>query len=249
MSVVPTAWPYSPYIAHRGGGRHAPENTLTAMRAGARFGFTMFEYDVKLSKDNVLVVMHDDTVDRTSNGRGPAAEKDYIELAQLDAGSWHSPAYAGEPIPTFAAVARFTLANCIASNVEIKPCPGREAETGFAVALAARQHWLQAAHPPLLSSFSEDALSAARAAAPELPRALLVEKVPSDWHERLKEHQCIALNINQKDASKELIDDVHAAGYRIAAWTVNDPERARTLLDWGIDGIFTDELAAIRPAP
>lgn len=249
MSAVPIVWPYSPYIAHRGGGRHAPENTLTAMRTGAQFGFTMFEYDVKLSKDNVLIVMHDDTLDRTSNGRGPAAAKDYIELAQLDAGSWHSPAYAGEPIPTFAAVARYTVANRIASNVEIKPCPGREAETGTAVALAARQHWLQAGHAPLLSSFSEEALHAARAAAPELPRALLVEIVPNDWRERMKEHQCIALNINQKDASKDLIDDVHAAGYRIAAWTVNDPERARTLLDWGIDGIFTDELATIRPAP
>lgn len=247
-AAVPIAWPYSPYIAHRGGGRHAPENTLTAMRTGARHGFTMFEYDVKLSKDNVLIVMHDDTLDRTSDGRGPAALKDYMELAQLDAGSWHSPVYAGEPIPTFAAVARFTLANGIASNVEIKPCPGRDAETGLAVALAARQLWLQAAYAPLLSSFSEEALSAARAAAPELPRALLVEKVPNDWHARLMEHQCIALNINQKEASKELIDEVHGAGYRIAAWTVNDPERARTLLDWGMDGIFTDELAAIRPA-
>jgi glycerophosphoryl diester phosphodiesterase len=89
---------------------------------------------------------------------------------------------------------------------------------------------------------------AAGAAAPELPRALLVEKVPADWRERLAKYECVALNINQKDATRELIDAVHAAGYRIAAWTVNDPERARLLLDWGIDGIFTDELAAIRPA-
>ncbi|MNT66026.1 Glycerophosphoryl diester phosphodiesterase [compost metagenome] len=85
-------------------------------------------------------------------------------------------------------------------------------------------------------------------AAPELPRALLVEKVPADWRERLAKYKCVALNINQQDATRELIDAVHAAGYRIAAWTVNDPERARLLLDWGIDGIFTDELAAIRPA-
>ncbi|MDQ6215761.1 glycerophosphodiester phosphodiesterase family protein, partial [Achromobacter insolitus] len=130
----------------------------------------------------------------------------------------------------------------------IKPCPGREAETGRAVALAARQLWQGAAQAPLLSSFAEDALQAALESAPELPRALLVEKVPADWRERLAKYECVALNINQKDATRELIDAVHAAGYRIAAWTVNDPERARLLLDWGIDGIFTDELAAIRPA-
>ena len=224
------------------------ESALAAMRVGAEHGFTMFEYDVKLSRDNVLVLMHDDDVDRTSNGHGPAAAKTFSELAQLDFGSWHSAAYAGEPLPTFAAVARYTVANGIASNVEIKPCPGREAETGAAVALAARELWKGAAVAPLLSSFAEEALQAAKDAAPELPRALLVEKVPADWLDRLVKYDCVALNINQKDATRELIDAVHAAGYRIAAWTVNDPERARLLLDWGIDGIFTDELAAIRPA-
>lgn len=148
MTANLPSWPYSRYIAHRGGGRLAPENTLAAMRVGAEHGFTMFEYDVKLSRDNVLVLMHDDDVDRTSNGHGPAAAKDYIELAQLDFGGWHSAAYAGEPLPTFAAVARYTVANGIASNVEIKPCPGREAETGRAVALAARELWKQSATAP-----------------------------------------------------------------------------------------------------
>ena len=206
----------------------------------------MFEYDVKLSRDNVLVLMHDDDVDRTSNGHGPAAAKDYIELAQLDFGGWHSAAYAGEPLPTFAAVARYTVANGIASNVEIKPCGSRGRDRPRRGAGGPRV--VEAiGHRPLLSSFAEEALAAALQAAPELPRALLVEKVPADWLARLQKYQCVALNINQKDATRELIDAVHAAGYRIAAWTVNDPERARLLLDWGIDGIFTDELAAIRP--
>ncbi len=247
MTASLSAWPYSRYIAHRGGGRLAPENTLAAMRVGAEHGFTMFEYDVKLSQDNVLVLLHDDDVDRTSNGHGPAASKTFAELAQLDFGSWHSAPFAGEPLPTFAAVARYTVTNGIASNVEIKPCPGREAETGTAVALAVRELWKDAGTPPLLSSFAEEALEAARQAAPELPRALLVEKVPADWLARLVKYDCVALNINQKDATPELIDAVHAAGYRIAAWTVNDPERAQLLLGWGIDGIFTDELAAIQP--
>ncbi|OZI35862.1 glycerophosphodiester phosphodiesterase [Bordetella genomosp. 1] len=242
------AWPYSPYIAHRGGGRLAPENTLAAMRVGAAQGFTMFEFDVKLSADNVAIVMHDDTVDRTSDGHGPAAAQTYTQLSLLDAGSWHSPAYAGEPIPSFAAVARYTRANGIACNVEIKPCPGREVETGAIVARLCSQYWAGADVPPLLSSFAEASLAIAQRVAPKLPRALLVETVPADWEARLNQYDCVALNINHKDATPELIDAVHAAGYRIAAWTVNDPERARLLLDWGIDGIFTDVLDQIRPA-
>ena len=151
------------------------------MRVGAEHGFTMFEYDVKLSRDNVLVLMHDDDVDRTSNGHGPAAAKDYIELAQLDFGSWHSAAYAGEPLPTFAAVARYTVANGIASNVEIKPCPGREAETGRAVALAARELWRQSTTAPCFLPSPKRRWRRRWKPRPSC-RALLVEKSrPTGW--------------------------------------------------------------------
>ncbi|MCD0502917.1 glycerophosphodiester phosphodiesterase [Bordetella petrii] len=244
---MPSSWPYPTHIAHRGGGRLAPENTLAAMRVGAQHGFRMVEFDVKLSHDKVPFLLHDDTLDRTTSGQGPAAASTYADLALLDAGGWHSPLYTGEPVPSFQAVARYAIANSIACNVEIKPNPGQESETGAAVALAARQWWQGRLPAPLLSSFSEAALDAARQAAPELPRALLVEQVPADWRERLARLDCVALNINHRDASRELIGAVQACGYRIAAWTVNDPARARLLLSWGLDAIFTDELGAISP--
>lgn len=243
MNALP-AWPYPRLIAHRGGGTVAPENTLAAMRAGRAHGYDMVEYDVKLSRDGVLVILHDDDVDRTTDGTGPAAQKTYAELAALDAGSWHSPDYAGEPVPTLRAVARYTLANGIASNVEIKPCPGREAETGAATALAVQALWREAARAPLLSSFSEAALAAAAKAAPDLPRALLLEgELPADWRKRLQGHGCIALNMNHRHITAEIVSRVHAAGYRLSAWTVNDPARLTLLQDWGVDGIFTDRLA------
>lgn len=241
------SWPYPRLIAHRGGGRLAPENTLAGMQAGAAHGFRMFEYDVKLSKDDVLILLHDDNVDRTTDGHGPAREKTYAELSALDAGAWHSPAFAGQRIPTLEDVARYTLAQGIASNVEIKPCPGRESETGTAVALAVERLWHGAAVAPLLSSFSEEALAAAHVAAPLLPRGLLLEKIPTDWRDRMVQHDCVSINVNQKDVTQEFLEQVHEAGYRLAAWTVNDPQRARLLLDWGVDAIFTDELAAIGP--
>ena len=217
------------------------------MRVGSRHGYRMVEFDVKLSRDGVAVLLHDDDLDRTTDGHGPALDLHYAELAQLDAGGWHSPEFAGEPIPTFEAVARYAIVNGIACNVEIKPCPGREAETGDIVARLADEFWTGVHKRPLLSSFSEEALAAAQAAAPDLPRALLVEKVPHDWQARLRRYGCVGLNINQIDATPELARAVHAAGYRLAAWTVNDPDRARLLFSWGVDAIFSDQLALIPP--
>ena len=158
-------WPYPRYVAHRGAGKLAPENTLAAMREGYAHGYRMVEFDVKLSADGVPFLLHDDTLDRTTDGTGRADALPWAKLAQLDAGSWHSAIYAGEPLPTFSAIARWALANGVACNIEIKPMPGSEGDTGAAVARAAAAYWRAARVPPLLSSFSEDALAAARAAA------------------------------------------------------------------------------------
>src|SRR5690606_31065202 len=88
-SKSPVSWPYPAVIAHRGGGRIAPENTLAGLRCGYDHGFLMSEFDVKFSGDDVLIVLHDDTVDRTSDGTGAAARLTFKELAQLDMGGWH----------------------------------------------------------------------------------------------------------------------------------------------------------------
>lgn len=248
MPHTHSSWPYPKLIAHRGAGRFAPENTLASVRLGASYGFRMMEYDVKLSRDGVAVLLHDDTVDRSSNGQGPAADKTLAELSRLDFGLWHSVAYAGEPIPTLHAIAAYTLANGIHSNIEIKPHPGLEAETGRQVALLARELWAGATLPPLLSSFSETALQAALEAAPELPRALLIEKeVPQDWRERVKRLQCLGLNLNHKYTGKALVEQIKAAGLTLAIWTVNDIARAKELIDWGCDAIVTDEVATLNP--
>jgi len=245
----PASWPYPWLIAHRGGGRFAPENTLAAMRAGIARGFGMVEFDVKLSRDDVPFLLHDDTLERTTDGRGAAAARPFGELALLDAGSWHSAAYAGEPPPSLRAVARQTLAAGVASNVEIKPSPGLEARTGRLVAQAARELWRGAPLAPLLSSFSEEALAAARDTAPELPRALLLDDLPGDWLARLRRHGCMALHLNHRLLDAPLAARVREAGYRLAAYTVDDPARARNLREWGVDSLFTDALDRYAPGP
>uniref|UniRef100_UPI002174D903 glycerophosphodiester phosphodiesterase family protein n=1 Tax=Azohydromonas sediminis TaxID=2259674 RepID=UPI002174D903 len=153
-----TAWPYPRWIAHRGAGTLAPENTLAALREGWRRGFRAFECDAKLSADGVPFLLHDDTLERTTDGRGPAEALNWAELSRLDAGGWLAPAWAGEPPAALQAVAAFVRANGCALNIELKPGPGRARATGEAVAALARRWWAGAAVPPLLSSFDADAL-------------------------------------------------------------------------------------------
>lgn len=244
-----TTWNYPRHVAHRGGGALAPENTLAAMRAGAARGYAMAEYDVKLSADGVPFLLHDDTLDRTTDGSGDAGALPYGSLALLDAGSWRGPAWAGEPLPSLRAIARCTQACGMASNIEIKPSPGRERDTGEQVALAARALWRDARLPPLLSSFSETALAAAAQAAPELPRGLLIEgEPPVGWQERALRLGCIAAHLDHRAVREQTVRDARNAGLRLAVWTVNDPARARELLEWGVDAIITDALDRIDPA-
>src|SRR5262249_23472653 len=180
---APAACPYPVWIGARGGGKRAPENTLAAFREGAARGFRMFECDVKLSADEVPFLLHDSDLERTSSGMGRAGDHPWSALSRLDAGAWHSAPYAGEPLPTLEAIARWVLANGCAINLEIKPTPGTEARTGQAVARAAAGLWSASLPAPLLSSFSVPALAAAAAAAPALPRALLLDELWDGWFE------------------------------------------------------------------
>jgi glycerophosphoryl diester phosphodiesterase len=243
------SWPYPRLAAHRGAGKLAPENTLASFRYGFDRGYRMVECDVKLSADGVAFLLHDATLERTTSGRGRADALDWRALSQLDAGSWHSAAFAGEPLPTLGAIARWCRANEVLVNIEIKPTPGRERETGAAVALDARALWVGADVPPVLSSFADEALDAARIAAPELPRAWLGERLPDDWRERMMHLGCIALDLKHSSLTEAMVREVHDAGLRLAAWTVNDPARARDLLHWGVDTVITDEVGRIDPRP
>ena len=147
-------WPYPRLIAHRGGGSLAPENTLAAIRLGQSLGFRAHEFDVKLSHDDVPLLLHDATLERTTSGRGRAADLPWEQLKRLDAGAWHSEAFRGEPLASFEAAAKLLISKDTMANIEIKPTPGLDRETGRRVALATREFWKGAATAPLFSSFS-----------------------------------------------------------------------------------------------
>jgi len=235
-------WPYPRIFAHRGGGKLAPENTLAAMRVGHALGYAAVELDVKLSRDGVAILLHDATLERTSSGTGRAADLDWKALRALDAGGWHSQAFRGEPLAAFEDIARFLRASGMLANVEIKPTPGAERETGEAVARLTAGYWKDAAVRPLLSSFSFEALMAAREAAPELPRAWLAgELAEEDW-DRMAALEAVSFHTNHEKLDPASIPRLHERGYRVLAYTVDEPEAAGQLFDAGVDGIFTDNL-------
>lgn len=240
-------WPYPRWIAHRGAGKLAPENTLAAFRLGVQHGYRMFECDAKLSADGVVFLMHDSALQRTTNGHGTAGDLPWHALSQLDAGSWHSRAFAGEPLPTLEALASFCLANQCLLNIEIKPTPGHEAATGQAVALLAARLWKEAKVPPLLTSFKPEALASAQQAAPELPRGLLLDSLWDGWLEKAQALRCVAVVCNYALWNPSTVAQVHAAGMKCLSYTVNDDWATQHLLALGTDGIITDRVDLFCP--
>lgn len=241
-------WPYPRWIAHRGAGKLAPENTLAAFRLGASHGYAAFECDVKLSQDGEAFLLHDDTLERTTDGTGSPAQVPWAHLARLDAGAWHSPGFVGEPLPRLAQIAAFCQANGCALNIEIKPCPGEEHRTGEVVARETARLWAHAAVPPLLSSFKPDALLAAQAAEPALPRALLLDTLWDGWEAMAQRLDVVAVVTNWRLMDAALIQRLHRHGWRALVYTVNDAAAARQLVEHGIDGLITDAVDHLHPA-
>jgi glycerophosphoryl diester phosphodiesterase len=243
--VTPFPWPL--WIAHRGAGKLAPENTLAAFRLGARHGYHAYECDVKLSADGVPFLLHDATLERTTNGQGTAGDQSWAALSRLDAGAWHSRSYAGERLPTLDAVASFCHANGHALNIEIKPTPGQERETGEVVAREAARLWAGRPLLPLLSSFEREALEGARASMPQLPRALLIDTLYDGWFELAQSLGCVAVVANHRLYSAQMVQRLHSADQWALCYTINDESGARALLAMGLDGLITDAVDRFSP--
>lgn len=224
-------------FAHRCGGVLAPENTLLGLTRAAAAGFLAVEFDVMLSADGTPVLIHDETLERTTNGRGAVAETPDRVLRTLDAG-------AGEAIPTLAEAAALCRALGLYANVEIKPAAGLAARTGAVVGAAARALW-RGAPPPLLSSFVPDALVAAREQAPELPRGLLLEAGEPGWAALAGALGAATLHLAADAADDAILARAARLGLPVLCYTVNDPRLATRLFARGVAAVFTDAPAPI----
>jgi len=248
-------WAFPKVVAHRGGGKLAPENTLAGIRCGLEYGFHAVEFDVMLTADNVPILMHDANLGRTVSGIGSVANLAAETITAMDAGAWFDEAFRGEPVPTFAQAIEFCTSHQIWMNVEIKPVPGFEVQTGqvagamikrvFATEISHHRIGVNDVPLPLLSSFSLDALMAAKAEAPEIPRAYLVDVIPRDWQASLVEIGAVALHVNHKNLTEALAREVKNAGYGLFCYTINNPARACEMIAWGVDAFCTDRIDII----
>lgn len=241
-------WPGPRRIAHRGGGTLAPENTIAAMRTGVAHGYRAVEFDVMLTADDVPVLMHDPDFGRTIAGRGRVAATSYADLAKRDAGVWFGPAFAEEAVPRYEDAVAFCTANGLWMNVEIKPSAGAEERTGRVVGeLTGRlfPDGSESAGWPLFASFSRAALAAARIAAPHVPRGLLFETLPPDAIDRAKALGCVSVHADHRALDQGVIERLHAAGFAVLAYTVNEVARVDALEAAWIDAIVTDRIDLI----
>jgi len=231
-------WPR--IIGHRGAALSAPENTLAGLRAAAALRIGWVEFDVRLTRDGRAILLHDETLDRTTTGRGSASTLSFEEIRRFDAGAWFGPDFRGERVPSLEETIELLAELGLGAVVELKPAPGAETATGRAVAALVAERWPAALPAPLLSSFKPEALAAARAAAPQLQRALLVGAVPRRWREQVAALECGLLHVDQRRLDRAALAELIGAGLAVFAYTVNLPERAQELFSWGVDAVFSD---------
>lgn len=231
-------WPR--IIGHRGVALSAPENTLAGFCVAAALGAKCVEFDVRLTRDGRCILLHDDTLDRTTTGHGPAAALSFEEIRRFDAGGWFAADFSGQLVPSLEEAIEVLARLGLGAVVELKPAPGAEAATGRVAARLVAERWPDALPPPLLSSFKPAALAAAREAVPSLERALLVGTVPRDWQKQVEALGCSMLHADQRRLNGATVAAVAAAGLTVFAYTVNLAKRAEELFDWGVSAVFSD---------
>ena len=228
-------------FAHRGASNYAPENTLAAFEVAVRQGAPAIELDAKLSSDSQVVVIHDQSVDRTTQGKGRVRDLSLEQLKQLDAGSFFDSGFAGERIPSldevFASVGKYIFINVELTNyaTPLDALPEK-------VAALVRQHDLKKA--VMFSSFNPLALVRIRRLLPECPIGLLaLPGKAGAWARsgigRLVGYQ--ALHPEASDVTQQLVESAHRRGQRVHVWTVNQEAQMKQLFGYKVDGIFTDD--------
>ena len=238
-------WTLPRVFAHRCGGALAPENTLAGLPIAAAMGFKAVEFDVMLSADGSPWLIHDETLARTTSGHGEVSAAPDAVLRTLDAGGKHHRAFAGEPLPTFDAAVRRCQDLGLAANVEIKPAAGFEAQTGEVVARRILDLW--AGRPlPLVSSFSDQSLAAARRVSEklsaDLPLGYLWGRPPADWLDRIEALGVYSLHCAFDKLDDDVLAAARARGIPVLCFTVNDRKTAEKLFQRGVSAVFSDRL-------
>jgi glycerophosphoryl diester phosphodiesterase len=233
--------PIPAIIAHRGASAYAPENTLAAFKLALQQAADAIELDAKLTLDNHVVVIHDQTVDRTTCNHGTVREMTLVEIRKLDAGSHFDIAFQGEPIPTLEEVLK-AVGQLTYVNIELTNYATPTDSLPEQVASIVLRNKMQ--HRVFFSSFNPLALFRIRKLIPEAPISLLALPgwkgfLPRSWLGFLFGYD--SLNPEFKDCTKSLLYKVHQRNKKVFSYTINNADDMRELFSWRVDGIFTDD--------
>ena len=235
----------SPWVvAHRGDSRFCPENTMSAFRSAMEKGAEMIECDIHLSRDRVPVVIHDSSLDRTTNGSGNIVERDFKELSQLDCGSWFSDQFSGETLPKLEQLLE-EASGKILLNLEIKSkaVESEERTDGVESQVCEMVHAFGLEEQVLVSSFHHPCLNRVRKHKYSLLVAPLLER-PASFAELKKLNQTcdsFSIHTDEKHVDQQLLREMQESGIPLLCYTVNDPVRMKELSDWGLTGIISDD--------
>lgn len=228
---------------HRGDRSAAPENTIPALQGALDGTMVYVETDIRLTADGVPVLIHDSTVDRTTNGSGAVSGMTLAELEQLDAGSWYAKAFAGLRIPTLDSFLGLLAASDKKALLELK---GEWSEDALAnVNALIETHRLGSR--VVLASFNVDTLAGLRNAAPELPRLVIIRDLPEDTVALILEFGAIGVVTSPPAVEQDpaVVDRIHEAGFGILLYTLNKKQSWQSALALGVDGIITDKPSAL----
>ena len=227
-------------IGHRGASGYAPENTLAAFNKAHALGCRFVEFDVMLSGDGEAFIFHDDTLKRTTNGRGQFGLVSAEYIRSLDAGLWYSKQFRAEKIPSLQDAIEWLVQTGVHANIEIKPYPGTTEQTTIAVLTHINRFWPEDKALPLISSFDQKALALCRSLAPEIPIALLLDKWDKDWLLKARDLQCYSVHLSRRAATAKRVLEIKEQGYQVYVYTVNWKRKAAKLFNWGVDAVFSD---------
>lgn len=227
-------------IGHRGAAGTAPENTLAGFRKAKALGCSWVEFDVRLTGDGEPVLLHDDRLDRTTDGRGRVSGLPLAAIQRCDAGAWFHPSFAGERVPRLEEALAVIGKLGLGANIELKAARGRAAETGARAADLVARAWADGVRQLLISSFDVGALAAARDRAPHIPRGVLFRRIPKNWRSVASQLGSTTIHADHRRLRPAVVSVICRARYPLLAYTVNDPKRAKSLFDWGVTSVFSD---------
>jgi glycerophosphoryl diester phosphodiesterase len=229
-----------PVIAHRGASRYAPENTMSAFTKAFELGCHWIECDVMLTQDRHLVIFHDDSLERTTNGYGEVSNHSLTAIRKLDAGTWFQPFFSGERVPLLIELLSFINQQSQFANIEIKAKPHQEITIANKIEKEIRNGFSHLMRHLLFSSFSIEVLTCLRQQSADFLLGLLLDEWRLDWADICHSLQCVSLHLNHHLVTRDRVKQIKSAGLLLLAYTVNDEYEAKRLFDLGVDAVFSD---------